>query len=65
MNNTNNSYCESLTILLEQLSYPVKPRPSFSSYDNYTLPLVDQLRITNYIKVLKEINNKCNNKTSK
>ena len=59
MNNANNkNYCETLTILLEQLSYPVKSRPSFSSYDNYTLPLIDQLRITNYIKVLKEINNK-------
>jgi hypothetical protein len=65
MNTTNKSYCETLTNLLEKLSQPVKPRLMCAPYDMYTQPIVEELRISNYIKVLKEINNKCNNKIFK
>jgi hypothetical protein len=50
------SYCNELQKILDELKLPVDIK---NNYDKYSLPVVTELRKTNYIKVMKELYNVC------
>jgi hypothetical protein len=52
------NYCNLLNEMLQELSKPIAMKDS--RFNTYIHPIVNQLRITNYIKVMKEMNKKCN-----
>lgn len=51
-------YCNVLNEMIQELSKPIDMKDS--RFNTYIHPIVNQIRITNYIKVMKEINKKCN-----
>ena len=53
----NNTYCKHLNELLITLSTPIEN--TNNKYENYIKPIINELRIANYITVLKELSKKC------
>ena len=60
----NESYCNELSKLYVELSKPLEPRFAFR-YDEYTVPFTNQLRIQNYLHVIKELHKNCQNNKEK
>ena len=54
------TYCAELTKLYIELSKPLEPRITYR-YDEYTVPMTNQLRIQNYLEVMKQLNKNCPN----
>jgi hypothetical protein len=52
------SYCNELSKLYVELSKPLEPRVMYR-YDEYTVPMTNQIRIQNYLNVMKQLYKNC------
>ena len=57
------TYCAELTKLYVELSKPLEPRFSHR-YDEYTVPMTNQIRMQNYLHVMKQLYKNCPNNNS-
>ena len=58
------TYCAELTKLYVELSKPLEPRFSHR-YDEYTVPMTNQIRVQNYLEVMKQLYKNCPNNNEK
>jgi hypothetical protein len=58
------TYCAELTKLYVELSKPLEPRFAYR-YDEYTVPMTNQIRVQNYLEVMKQLYKNCPNNNEK